>query len=62
MVYAVEFCGLGMSDHSSAKSLEWATGVAQLAEQLIPNQQVGGSSPPARASHSAGRDLWRRLE
>ena len=24
------------------------TGVAQLAEQLIPNQQVGGSSPPAR--------------
>lgn len=24
------------------------TGVAQLVEQLIPNQQVGGSSPPAR--------------
>ena len=46
---ALEIVGVGLTPYRAVHKSTEPTGVAQLVEQLIPNQQAGGSSPSARA-------------
>ena len=51
--YNTRFCGRSFSQDNAAagRTKSYAT-VAQLVEQLIRNQQVGGSSPPSSSKEN----------